>query len=127
MFALKTFPCPNCHEFINSGMEKCKYCSITIDPQMANAAVELQDKVNRSCNEASLLRNIAGAMWVGFVVRFVPFIGIVGLIIMVIGFIVVPRGSSTGRLSSAESKPLTSITNGLSEIGLALWFFGFCF
>jgi hypothetical protein len=90
MFALKTFPCPNCHEFINSGMEKCKYCSITIDPQVANAAVELQDKVNRSCNEASLLRNIAGAMWVGFFVRFVPFIGIVGLIIMVIGFIVVP-------------------------------------
>lgn len=95
--------------------------------QVANAAVELQDKVNRSCNEASLLRNIAGAMWVGFFVRFVPFIGIVGLIIMVIGFIVVPRGSSTGRLSSAESKSLTSITNGLSEIDLALWFFGFCF
>ena len=44
MFALKTFPCPNCHEFINSGMEKCKYCSITIDPQVANAAVELQDR-----------------------------------------------------------------------------------
>ena len=32
-----------------------------------------------------------------------------------------PHGSSTGRLSSAESKPLTSITSGLSEIGLALW------
>jgi uncharacterized membrane protein len=71
-------------------MEKCKYRSITIDPQVANAAVELQDKINRSCNEASLIRNIAGAMWVGFLVRFIPFISIVGLVIMVIGFVVVP-------------------------------------
>ncbi len=90
MFALKTFPCPNCHEFINSGMQTCKYCSTPIDPHAANAAAELQDKVNRACNEASLIRNIAGAMWVGFFVRFIPFIGIVGLIIMVIGFVATP-------------------------------------
>jgi len=71
-------------------MENCKYCSITIDTQVANAAVELQDKINRSCNEASLIRNLAGTMWVGFVLRFVPLISIVGWVLMLIGFIAVP-------------------------------------
>ena|SRR5689334_6915398 len=125
MFALKTFPCPNCHEFINSGMEKCKYCSITIDPQVANAAVELQDKINRSCNEASLIRNIAGAMWVGFFVRFIPFIGIVGLIIMVIGFIAVPPWLiywqiKYGRIKTADIDYKRAKRNWLGALGLWL-------
>lgn len=90
MFSLSTFQCPNCHEYINSGMDKCKYCSIPIDPQTAIAAVELQEKVNRACNDASLIRNLAGVMWVGFFVRFIPIVGLIGWIPMLIGFVVVP-------------------------------------
>ena len=90
MLNLSTFPCPNCHEFINTGMTTCKYCSIPVDPQIASAAVELQDKINRACNDASLVRNLAGVMWVCFFVRFIPFVGLVGLIGMVALFFVVP-------------------------------------
>ena len=90
MFALSTFQCPNCHEYINTGMEKCKYCSFPLNPQMVTAAVELQEKVNRACNEASLIRNLAGVMWVGFFFRFIPIIGVVGWILLLIGFFAVP-------------------------------------
>ena len=90
MFSLSTFQCPNCHEYINTRMEKCKYCSAVIYPQVASAAVAGQEKVNRACNSASLMRNLAGAMWVGFFVRFIPIIGLVGLVLMLIGFVGVP-------------------------------------
>ena len=35
--------------------------SVPIDPQAASAAVELQDRVNKACNDASLVRNLAGS------------------------------------------------------------------
>jgi hypothetical protein len=90
MFNVSTFPCPNCHEFINTSMTACKYCSVPIDPQAASSAVELQDKINRACNDASLVRNLAGAMWVAFFVRLIPFIGLVALIGLIILFFLVP-------------------------------------
>lgn len=77
MLSASTFPCPNCREFINTSMTTCRYCSAAIDPQAASTAVELQDKVNRACNDASLVRNLAGAMWVFFFVRLIPIIGYV--------------------------------------------------
>ena len=90
MFSVQTFQCPNCHEYINTGVEKCRFCSTVIDPQAAIAAAEVQEKINRACNAASLIRNLAGAMWVGFFVRFIPIVGFVGLILMLIGFFAVP-------------------------------------
>ncbi len=90
MFSLRTFQCHSCHEYINTAMEKCPYCGVTIDPSIASAAVELQEKVNSACNDASLIRNFAGVMWVGFFLRFIPFIGIGGWIIMLLGFFIVP-------------------------------------
>lgn len=90
MLNVSTFPCPSCHEFISSSMTACKYCFAPIDPQVASTAVELQDKVNRACNDASLLRNLAGAMWVGFFARFIPLVGLVGLAGMFAFFLLFP-------------------------------------
>ncbi len=90
MLNVSTFPCPNCHEFINSSMTTCKYCSAAIDLQAAITAVELQDKINRACNDASLVRNLAGAMWVFFFVRLIPIIGYVANIAMIVLFLLVP-------------------------------------
>ena len=90
MFELRTFPCPNCHEFINTGMTTCNYCSVPVDPQAANAAVEFQEKINKACNDASLVRNLAGVMWVCFFVRLIPFIGFVTAIGMLVLFFLVP-------------------------------------
>ena len=90
MLNVSTFPCPNCHEFISTSMTTCRYCSAAIDPQAASTAVELQDKVNSACNDASLVRNLAGAMWVFFFVRFIPLIGYVALVGMILVFLLIP-------------------------------------
>ena len=90
MLNVSTFPCPNCHEFISSSMTTCKYCSVAIDPQAATTALELQDKVNSACNDASLVRNLAGGMWVFFFVRFIPIIGYVALVGMILLFLLIP-------------------------------------
>ena len=90
MLNVSTFPCPNCHEFINTSMTTCRYCSVPIDPQAASTAVELQDKVNRACNDASLVRNLAGAMWVFFFVRLIPIIGFLASVGMFLLFLLIP-------------------------------------
>ncbi len=90
MFALKSYPCPNCREFINTSMTAYQFCSAPVDPQAAMAAVEAQDKINDACNSASLIRNLAGGMWVCFFARLVPFIGLVATAAMLLLFILVP-------------------------------------
>lgn len=47
MFAQpQTFPCPNCNEIINDTMEKCPYCSVPVDRQIAAMAADIQSKPN---------------------------------------------------------------------------------
>ena len=90
MLNVSIFPCPSCHEFISTSMTVCKYCSVPIDPQAATTAVELQEKVNRACNDASLVRNLAAALWVCFFVRLIPFFGLVASIGMFLLFLLLP-------------------------------------
>ena len=90
MSSVSTFPCPYCHEFISTSMTTCKYCSVPIDPLAASTALVLQDKINGSCNDASLVRNLAGAMWVFFFVRFIPFIGMLASVGMFLLLLIIP-------------------------------------
>lgn len=90
MLNLRTFPCPNCREFINESMKQCPFCAAPVDPGAAQAAAEAQERVNRACNDASMIRNLAGVMWVCFFVRFVPLLGCVGGVGLVLLFFIVP-------------------------------------
>ena len=90
MLSVSTFQCPNCHEYINTSMTQCRYCAVPIDAQLATAAVELQEKVNSACNSASLIRNMAGVMWLCFFLRMIPFVGLVATVALLILFFVVP-------------------------------------
>ena len=85
---VSTFPCPSCREFINTSMSECRFCHAPVDPQAAMAAVEVQEKINAACNSASMVRTLAGAMWVFFFVRYIPFLGLVGLVSLVLFFVV---------------------------------------
>jgi hypothetical protein len=87
---LRSFPCPKCNELINTGMDKCSYCSAPIDPAEAEAAAAVQDQVNRAYSDASFNRNMAVGMWVFFLIRFIPFVGIAGWIGMFILMVLVP-------------------------------------
>jgi hypothetical protein len=72
-----TFPCPNCHQILSADVDHCKFCSVHIDQEAAASAAKLQDKINKACDDASMLRNVAGAMWVFWLARLIPFIGFI--------------------------------------------------
>lgn len=86
----RTFPCPNCNQLVMLGVEKCRHCSAPIDAAVAEAAATTQDKVNRAYSDAMVIRNLAVGMWVFFLVRFIPFVGIVGWIGMIALLVGVP-------------------------------------
>ncbi len=58
-------------------MERCPFCSNTIDQQAAAAAAEVQDKVTQSDSDASYTRTAAVAMFVFLGLSFVPLIPVV--------------------------------------------------
>jgi hypothetical protein len=74
-------------------MQICKFCSTPVDPGIAQFAAEMQERVNRACNQASSIRNAAGAMWVFFLVRFIPCLGLAGLIGFLFAFFFIPIAS----------------------------------
>lgn len=81
------FPCPSCGEMIYSDAEKCRFCSAPIDSGAAAFGAELQARVNSACNQAKLMRNGAGIMWLFFALSSVPFLpfgwGFLGLFIAI--------------------------------------------
>jgi hypothetical protein len=67
------FPCSNCGEMIFSDAEQCRFCSAKVNRSAAVLGAELQSRVNTACNQAKLLRNGAGAMWIFFLLGLLPF------------------------------------------------------
>lgn len=68
----RTFRCPNCNEMINENVAQCRFCSVAIDPGVAELIAGRQQKVNEACSDASYLRRTAMAMYVflGFALVF---------------------------------------------------------
>lgn len=78
--AVKVYPCPNCKETINTSMQQCSFCSATIDHSSADAAAEAFSKVGQACSDASYLKIMAGSALTFFLLRFVPLLGLVGIV-----------------------------------------------
>jgi hypothetical protein len=76
-FGLRTFRCPNCNEMINDGMKECRFCSVPVDPGVAQLIADKQEQANRACSDASYLRTAAIAMYVFLALSLVPFIPLV--------------------------------------------------
>ena len=119
-------PCPSCGEMIYSNATTCRFCNATIDPAVASAGAELQTKVNNACNQAKMIRNVAGAMWFFFaVVRFIPIIGLFGLAGVVPCFFIVPGGLiywqiKYGRLQTSDADFKKAKRNLIIALGLWL-------
>ena len=60
----RTFRCPNCNEMINDSMTQCRFCSVPVDPAVAQLIAERQEKANQAYSDASYLRTAAIAMYV---------------------------------------------------------------
>src|SRR5215207_5160065 len=78
MDAPRTFACPSCKEIINDRMKECRFCGAPVDPAIAQAAADVQEKVNRACSDASNMRHTAVVMMASLGLSFIPFIPIVG-------------------------------------------------
>ena len=73
----RTFPCPNCKEIINDSMTQCRFCSVPVDPNVAQLIADRQEKANHAYSDASFLRTAAIAMYVFLGLSFVPLLPIV--------------------------------------------------
>lgn len=74
----RTFRCPNCNEMINDSMTQCRYCSVPVDPAVAQLIAERQEKANQSYSDASFLRTAVVAMYVFMGLSYIPLVPLVG-------------------------------------------------
>ena len=68
------FPCPSCRQMIYSDAKRCRFCSVSLDGRVAAHGADVQKRVNTACNQAKMLRYIAGAMWTFFLLALIPFL-----------------------------------------------------
>lgn len=124
MFNPRTFPCPNCKEIINDGMQTCRFCSAPVDPQAAKAAAELQSKVNQACSDASYTRTTAMVMLVFLGLSMLPFLPLVeggfvvtflAVLVMLVRWQVKFGGLQTGDADYQTAKRLRNLA-------LIIWF-----
>lgn len=88
-FSPRTFACPSCHEIINESMKQCGFCSVAIDPGVAQLIADKQQKANRACSDASYLRTATIAMYVFLALSLIPFIPLVSLAFVIVFIVVV--------------------------------------
>ena len=71
----RTFRCPNCKEMINDSMTQCRYCSVPVDPGVAQLIADRQEKANQAYSDASFLRTAVVAMYVFLGTSLIPLLG----------------------------------------------------
>jgi hypothetical protein len=74
------FECPGCGQTIDVSSTQCRFCSVVIDPAVAEAAAEKMARVNQACSDASFLRTMAISILVFLGVMFLPFIAPLGIV-----------------------------------------------
>jgi hypothetical protein len=77
---IEVFPCPNCRETINTSMAACKFCGTPIDRAAAAQAAADTTRVSAACSDASYLKIMAGLLIPFFVLMFIPFLNLAGVI-----------------------------------------------
>ena len=118
-FAPRTFRCPNCNEMINDSMKECRYCSVPVDPGVAQLIADKQQQANQACSDASYLRTASIAMYVFLVLSLVPFVPLVtpGFYIVFV-VVVVPVDSLAGEVWRTENQRsgLSSSTTFVDQV-----------
>jgi hypothetical protein len=104
----RIFQCPNCKQTIDTAAVNCPYCSLSIDPKLAEAAADVMSKINDACSDASYLRIMAGTMFVFLLLSFLPLVGFVAVIgfyflILAVPVMTVRWWIKFGSLTSDES------------------------
>lgn len=74
------FQCPICNETIDSTSDACRFCGAAVDHDAARKAAEVLARVNQACSDASYLKTASLSIGVFFVLRFLPFISMLGAV-----------------------------------------------
>ena len=85
------FECPNCKETIDSAQTHCRFCSVAIDPGVAEKAAKTMARVNQACSDASYMKTAAVALLVFFGMMLIPLLswyGTWGCLILFIAVLV---------------------------------------
>jgi hypothetical protein len=61
-------------------MQQCPFCSTIIDSAWAEISAAATTKVSQACSDASYLRVMAWAYVTFFLVLFIPFLGLAGIV-----------------------------------------------
>ena len=88
-FGPRTLRCPNCNEMINESVKQCGYCSVPLDPGVAQLIADKQEKANQACSAASYLRTATIAMYVFLGLSLIPFLPLVSLGFLIVFVVVV--------------------------------------
>lgn len=78
-FSPRTLRCPGCNEMINESVKQCGYCSVAIDPGVAQLIADKQERANQAYSAASYLRTATIAMYVFMALSLIPFLPLVSL------------------------------------------------
>lgn len=74
------FDCPNCKETIDATADVCRFCGAKVDRDAARTAAIIMAQINKACSDASYMKSTTFTLPVFFVLRFVPFISLLGTI-----------------------------------------------
>ncbi|MES2393530.1 MAG: hypothetical protein V4555_17975 [Acidobacteriota bacterium] len=75
---IQVFPCPNCHETINTSQQQCAFCGTPVDPAAAQASATRTTLISQACSDASYLKTMAICGAGFFALRMLPILGFVG-------------------------------------------------
>lgn len=86
MSQARIFQCPNCHEYISSAAESCRFCKTPIDAETRNRAADEQAKENKQYRRNQYLKHMGlGALL---------FVG--GLFVTIITYAIASSGKGGG-------------------------------
>jgi hypothetical protein len=74
------FPCPNCRETINTSVQQCPFCSVSIDHAAAEQSAAATSRISQACSDSSYLKIMLSVLIPFGVLIFFPFLGLAGLV-----------------------------------------------
>ena len=124
----RVFHCTDCGRVINTEMVQCKYCGVSIDRKEAEAAADLEERVNLAGYKASLVLQLGLWMPVGLLMGLIPFIGVglVGIAGFLVLLIAVPIAAGRWFQKFSDLKtdhPDFRVSRRKVMFGLAIWGF----
>lgn len=119
---IRTFPCPQCSEIISTGAASCSYCGAPIDAAAAIALANRQETRSKAFAGAHGLVITARTFPIFFALSFLPFIGVVGELGVLVLLIRVPwEGVRWYRRYSKLEDPHPDVQQARSWFQQALW------